>query len=210
MADVIMLGAITGSLLTGFKSGLIRRLAGMVFLGVAFIVGAQVSGLVGGFIQGFFPQVPKAYAGSMGYSVAFTALLIGLNLFSGPILSRVAIRGPSRLIDQLLGALFGVAESVLVISAVIVIVHTYTDPNNSLSAFTNLTVLSDIRKGIDGSTIGQALSKTTVPVLLTVMGPFLPTDIKSIIPIAFPGGLPAIPGFPTNGIPGIPMPTKAP
>jgi uncharacterized membrane protein required for colicin V production len=205
-----MLGAITGSLLTGFKSGLIRRLAGMVFLGVAFIVGAQLSGLVGGLIQGFFPQVPKSYVNSMGYSVAFTGLLIGLNLLSGPILSRVAIKGPSRFLDQVLGAVFGAGEVILVISAVIVIVHTYTDPSNSLSAFTNLTVLSDIRKGIDGSTIGQALSKTTVPLLLTVMGPFLPTDIKQIIPIAFPGGLPSIPGFPTNGIPGIPTPTKAP
>jgi len=198
MADVIMLGAITGSLLTGFRSGLIRRLAGMVFLGIAFVVGAQVSGLVGSVVQGFFPQVPKQYASSMGYSVAFTGLLIGLNLLSGPILSRVAIRGPSRVLDQFLGGAFGVAESVLVISAVIVIVHTYTDPSNSLSALTNLTVLNDIRKGIDGSAIGQALSTTTVPLLLTVMGPFLPTDIKSIVPIAIPGGLPfPIPGFPT-------------
>jgi uncharacterized membrane protein required for colicin V production len=202
VADVIMLGAITGAMVTGFFSGLIRRLAGMVFLGIAFVAGAQLRTPVGALIQGFFPTIPDQYAGSMGYSVTFTALLIGLNLLARPILSRVAIKGPSRVVDQVLGSAFGALEVILIISVVIVIVHTYTDPNNSLSAFTKLTVLNDIRKGIDGSVIGQFLTKTTVPIVLTVLGPLLPTDIKSIVSIAMPGG---IPGFPT--IPGMPAPT---
>lgn len=76
------------------------------------------------------------------------------------------------------------------------ILHTYTDPGNSLSALTDLGALHDIRLAVDQSTIGQLLSKTTVPIVLVVLGPFLPTDIKSIVPMAIPGGFP-VPGLPT-------------
>ena len=205
MADVIMLGAIGASIFQGFRRGFIRRLAGLVFLAVAFVLGAQLRVPAGALLHQFFPLIPEAYAEAMGYSVAFGGLLLGLNLLSGMILSRVAVRGASRGTDMVLGAILGAAESVLIISAGIVILHTYTDPNNSLSSLVDAGFLHDIRLAVDASTIGQLLEKTTVPVLLTVMGPFLPTDIKSIVPIAIPGGLP---GFPIPGFPGgVPLPS---
>jgi len=200
MADFIMLMAIAGSVFTGLKSGFVRRLAGLVFLGVSFVAGSYLRTPAGAFLQGFFPKIPEAYADMVGYSVVFSALLLAFNLFSGTILSRVAVGGVSKAMDRGLGAVFGAAESLLLISAAIVILHTYTDPNNSLTALTDLGVLHDIRLAVDESTIGKFLEKTTVPVVLTVLGPLLPTDVKSVVSLAIPGG---IPGFP---IPGVPSP----
>lgn len=201
MVDLILIGAIVASVLGGWRSGFIRRLAGIVFLVVAFILGAQLRVPAGALLSGFFPQIPEQYADAIGYSVVFSALLIGFNLFSRVILSRIAVRGVSRSTDQVLGAVLGAAESILIISVAIVILHTYTDPTNSLSVLTDLGALHDIRTAVDESTIGKLLSKTTVPIVLTILGPLLPTDIKSIVPLAIPGG---IPGFP---IPGLPNPS---
>ena len=204
MADVLMLGALAASVFGGFRSGFVRRLAGLVFLGVSFVAGAYLREPAGALLNEFFPKIPPQYADMVGYSVVFSGLLIVFNLFSKTILSRVAVGGVSKATDRILGAAFGAAESILLFSALIVILHTYTDPNNALSALTDLGVLHDIRLAVDESTIGQLLEKTTVPVVLTVLGPLLPTDIKSIVPMAIPGG---IPGFPIpGGIPGIPIP----
>ena len=201
MVDLFLLGAIGASVFGGWRSGFIRRLAGIVFLVVAFVLGAQLRTPAGALISGFFPLIPEQYADAIGYSVVFSALLVGLNLLSRVILSRIAVRGVARSTDQVLGAVLGAAESILIISVGIVILHTYTDPTNSLSALTDLGALHDIRTAVDESTIGKLLSKTTVPIVLTILGPLLPTDLKSIVPLAIPGG---IPGFP---VPGLPFPT---
>jgi hypothetical protein len=55
---------------------------------------------------------------------------------------------------------------------------------------------------METSTVGKLLEDTTVPLVLLLLGPFLPTDIKSIVPTQIPGGLPF---FPT-GLPGVPTP----
>jgi uncharacterized membrane protein required for colicin V production len=201
MIDLFLLGAIGASVFGGWRSGFIRRLAGIVFLIVSFVLGAQLRVPAGALISDLFPQIPDQYAETVGYSVVFSALIVGFNLFSGVILSRIAVHGVSRSTDQVFGAVLGAAESILIISVGIVILHTYTDPGNSLSALTDLGALHDIRTAVDESTIGKLLSKTTVPIVLTILGPLLPTDIKSIVPLAIPGG---IPGFP---MPGLPLPS---
>jgi len=43
---------------------------------------------------------------------------------------------------------------------------------------------------VDESTIGQLLEKTAVPIVLLVLGPLLPKDIKSFVPTALPSTLP--------------------
>jgi uncharacterized membrane protein required for colicin V production len=200
VVDLLLLGAIAASVLAGFRSGFVRRLAGLAFLGVSFVLGAYLREPAGALINGVLPKIPPQYADMVGYSVVFSVLVIVFNLFSRTILSRIATQGVSRRTDQVLGAVLGGAETLLLISAAIVILHTYTDPGNNLSKLTDLGALHDIRLAVDESTIGQILEKTTVPIVLAVLGPFLPTDIKSIVPMAIPGG---VPGFP---IPGLPTP----
>jgi|SRR6185437_7063280 len=193
MVDLVLLGVLAGFARAGWSSGFVRRLAGLLFIVVGFVASAYLRTPVGALVHSFLPEVPKEYADTIGYSVAFSVLTIGLNLFSGPILSRVPKQGLARRTDQLLGVVFGLAEAVILLSAAIVILHTYTDPANQLSAFAKIGVLGDLRAAVDGSTIGKLLEDTTVPIVLVLLGPFLPTDIKSVVPTQIPGGLPFFP-----------------
>jgi uncharacterized membrane protein required for colicin V production len=207
VADLLLLGFIAASVVGGFRSGFVRRLAGLVFLLISFVAGAYLRAPAGALVNAVFPKIPEQYADMVGYSVAFGALLIAFNLFSSTILSRVATRGLSEAADKVLGVAFGAIEAVLIISAGIVILHTYSDPTTGLAAFTDIGFLHDIRVAVDESTIGKLLEDTTVPLVLLVLGPFLPTDIKSIVPTTIPGGLP---GFPIPGLGGVPLPTPKP
>ena len=200
MVDLVLLGFIAATVFGGWRSGFVRRLAGLVFLVVSFVGGAYLRGPAGALIHAVFPKIPEQYADMVGYSVAFSALLIVFNLFSSKILSRVATGGLSKATDKVLGVVFGGLEAVLIISAAIVILHTYTDASVGVSAFTDIGFLRDLRLAVDDSTIGKFLEDTTVPLVLLVLGPLLPKDISSIVPTTIPGGLPGfpIPGFPTK------------
>jgi len=206
MADLLLLGVIGGFVVGGWRQGFVRRLAGVMFLVVSFVAGAYLRGPAGAIVHTIFPKIPEQYAEMVGYTVAFSALLVGFNLFSSTILSRVAVGGLSRATDKVLGIAFGALEAVLIVSAGIVILHTYTNPANPLTGFADVGVLNSVRDAVDDSTIGQFLEDTTVPIVLTVLGPLLPKDISSIVPTTIPGG---IPGFPIPGVPlpGVPLPT---
>jgi uncharacterized membrane protein required for colicin V production len=197
MADVVMLFFILGFLRVGWSSGLIRRVVGLIFLAVSFVVGAYLRTPVGTLVLNFLPHVPKVYAQMIGYTLASTAILIVLNLVSRPIMNRLPKTGMARRTDQLLGLIFGGLEAVLILSAAIVILHTYSATVENLgSSFVETGLIHDIRTSVDASTIGQLLEKTTVPFVLLILGPLLPKDLTTIVPSNIPGGVPFFPKVP--------------
>jgi uncharacterized membrane protein required for colicin V production len=200
LADVLLLGFIAGLAVAGWRSGFLRRLIGLAFMVVSFVAGAYLRAPAGALVHTFLPKVPPTYAEMVGYSIAFGALVVVLNLFSKPILARIPNRGVSRVTDQGLGAGLGFAEAVLIASAAIVILHTYSDVGSGLPGFKETGLIHDLRLAIDDSTIGGILEKTTVPIVLAVLGPILPKDLGSIVQSTIPGGVPGIPG----GIPVLP------
>ena len=203
MADVLLLGFIGGYIKGGWSTGFLRRLAGLGYMALSFVIGAYLRQPIGAIIAGIFPQMPAAYADMLGYSIAFTVLVAGANILTGPILSKVAVGGVSRKLDQALGAVLGGVEAVLIISAAIVILDTYFGTAGALLQDPGLGVMKTISRALDSSTIGQALIHTTVPFVLAVLGPLLPKDISTLVPTT---GLPGS-GIPGLGIPGFPIPT---
>ena len=200
MADLILLGFIAGFVRGGWSTGFLRRLVGLGYMALSFVVGAYLRQPVGDLLLKVFPQIPPQYAEMVGYSVSFTVLVAALNLLTGPILKKVAVSGVSRKMDQALGAVLGGVEAVLLISAAIVILDTYFGTLGSLFQDPGLGFLKTLNDALHDSTIGQFLIKTTVPFVLAVLGPLLPKDVSSVVPTSIPGlnGLPGIPGLPTK------------
>jgi len=192
-----MLLFIVGFGVAGWKSGLIRRVVGLLFLAVSFVVGAYLRFPAGAVINTFLPQIPKVYAAMLGYTVASTAILLAFNLAARPLMKRVPQTGLARRTDQLLGVAFGILESVLILAGLIVILHTYGSTVQELgSSFVDRGLLHDIRVAVDDSTIGQLLEKTAVPFVLLILGPLLPKDITKVVPSNIPGGVPFFPTVP--------------
>ncbi len=187
MADLLLLGFIAGYVRGGWSTGFLRRLVGLGFLAGSFVAGAYLRQPVGAIIAGIFPDIPPSYADMVGYSVSFAVLVVGLNIISGPVLGKVAMTGVSRAMDQALGAVFGAIEAILLISVAIVILDTYFGKTGALATDPGLGFLKTLSQALDQSTIGQFLIQTTVPFVLAVLGPLLPTDVSSLVPTDVPG-----------------------
>lgn len=195
MADLVLLGFIGGMTLAGWRSGFVRRLIGLAFLLVSFLASTYLRTPAGAIVHSVLPKIPQPYADMVGYSVAFPVILVVLNLFAKPILDRAPRHGLSRTADAGLGAGLGFAEAVLIASVGIVILHTFTTIGAGLpSGYVETGFLKDIRTQVDDSTIGGLLEQTVVPVVLLLLGPLLPKDIKEVVPNTIPGGIPFFPG----------------
>ncbi len=189
MTDLLLALFIVGYVAGGWRTGLLRRLAGLAFIVVGLIAGAYLRVPVGTLVAGFFKEVPPEYADMVGYAVTFIVIVTALNLVSGPILSHATLGGFSRATDRTLGAVLGGVEAIFIISAAIVILDTYFGTAGSIGQVPGLGILTTVSESLDQSTIGQFLIKTTVPLVLTIVGPLLPKDIRSVVP----GGIPRIP-----------------
>src|SRR5947207_3363635 len=158
MADLVLLAFIGGLVIGGWRSGFLRRLIGLAFVAVSFLAGAYLRTPTGAIVHGILPKIPQQYAEMVGYTVAFTVLVFALNLLAKPILARVPQHGLSEATDKGLGAILGLAEGVLIVSAGIVILHTFTTIGSGLPAgFSETGFLKDLRTAVDDSTIGGFL-----------------------------------------------------
>ena len=206
MADLLLLLFIAGFVRAGWSSGFLRRLIGLGYIAISLVLGAYLRQPLGALVNQFFPKIPPSYAEMVGYTIAFSVLVAALNLISNRILSKVAVRGVSRGLDQVLGAVFGGIEALLLISAAIVILDTYFGKTGALATEPGLGFLKTVSQQLDSSTIGQFLIHTTVPFVLAILGPLLPKDVSSAVPTGLPG-LPGLPGSGVPGLPGFPFPS---
>ena len=178
--DLYLLGIIGGFVVGGFRTGFVRRLAGLGFLVAAFLAASYLHYVAKGLLEAAFPRMEPENAGFVGFVAVFVAVLLALHLVSRPMLSRVAVTGLSRAADRGLGAALGLLEGALLASVGIVIVLTYAD-DVLFAGAAQLGLLPDLREALEGSTIARLLMDTTVPLVLAVLGPLLPPDIDSVV-----------------------------
>jgi uncharacterized membrane protein required for colicin V production len=193
--DAALVGFVAAMIFGGWRTGLIRRLLGLVFLALSLVIGAYLRYPVGAIATTFFKGVPADYANLVGYTIAFPAILAGLHIASHVLLPKTPAHGLSREIDALAGAIFGGIEAVLILTAAIVIFDAYVGTGATILHAIGPGLLKSITEAMNGSTTVRLLRDTTVPIVLTIFGPILPKDLSSLVP----AGLPTLPG-------GLPIP----
>jgi uncharacterized membrane protein required for colicin V production len=194
--DIVLVGFIAGMIFAGWRTGFLDRLIGIGFMAFSFVASAYFRYPVGAFAATFLPKVPSAYVDLVGYAIAFPVVLGALHLARHLLLGRVRTEGLTKELDAGLGAVLGGVEAILIVSAAIVILDTYFGTSSTLGAMFPSGALKDLAASFNATETVHLLRGTTVPVVLAILGPFLPADVSTI----FPGGLPT--GLPGSGLPG--------
>ncbi len=192
--DVVLVGLIGVFIVGGLKSGFVKRVIGLLFVLIAFLASAYLRYPIGWIASAVAKDIPPDYANLIGSTIAFPLVLGGLHFGSRAVLNRLRIEGLSKGIDSALGAVLGGIEAVLILSALIVVVDAYYSPNAVSAAGTQAGTLKEVATAFNRSETVRLLRDTTVPVVVTILGPILPKDLHTLVPAAFPTGLPGGPG----------------
>jgi uncharacterized membrane protein required for colicin V production len=188
--DAVLVAFIAGWIFGGWRTGLLKRLIGIGFMVISFVVSAYLRYPIGAIAVAFFKGIPTSYANLVGYTIAFPVILAGLHLASGFLLRKVSMTGITKELDQALGAVVGGIEGILIISAAIVILDAYFGTGTTLRQYSGLAALRSFTESFNASTTVHILRGSVVPVVLAILGPLLPKDIKSFVPSALPSTLP--------------------
>ena len=198
--DVVLVGFIAGFIFGGFRSGFLKRLIGIGFAILAFALGAYFRYPVGAIASTFFKDIPADYANLVGYAIAFPAILAIFHLVSRTALNRIRVDGITKELDAILGAILGGAEAILILSAAVVVLDAYFGTSAAPSALTHPGMLKDLTASFNASETVHLLRDWTVPVVLGILGPLLPSDLRTLLP----NGLPGAGGLPIGSFPPLP------
>jgi uncharacterized membrane protein required for colicin V production len=191
--DVALVGVIVGFIAGGWRTGFVERLIGLGFIALSFVASAYLRYPIGAIAGTFFKDIPTDYANLVGYSLAFPVILAGLHVARRAVFGRVSVHGVSKEVDKGLGAVFGGIEAILIISVAVVIVDAYFGTSSTLTTSIGPTTVRSLVAALNASTTVHLLRDTTIPVVLAILGPLLPKDITTLLPIgpsAVPGGFP--------------------
>ncbi len=193
--DVVLLGFIAGFIYGGFRSGFLKRLFGIVFAIVSLLVTAYFRYPVAAITSTFFKSIPEEYAQLVASIILFPAILTILHLVSRKTIERINVQGLTKELDSVLGAILGGVEAILILSALVVIVDAYFGTGSAAIKGVSSGPIKDLVAAFNASETVKILRDTTVPIVLAILGPFLPKDLKSVAP---------------GGVPGIPLPSGLP
>ena len=180
--DVVLLGIIAGFIFGGFRTGFLKRLFGILFAVVSLLLTAYLRIPVGAIASNLFPDVPTAYVDLITSIILFPAALGVLHVVSRSAIERIHVQGVTKEIDAVLGAVLGGVEAILILSALVVFVDAYLGAGSTQVAGIPAGPIKEIVRAFNSSETVHLLRQTTVPFVVTILGPFLPKDLSTAVP----------------------------
>lgn len=179
VADLLLVLLLAGGFLLGFLRGSVRQLLSIAAWFVAFLLSAHLAAPLGNWLHAELPEFSFSYTFMLSFGLLFL-LLFGLAFALIQLTGASLTLTRHEVLDELVGALFGIVVVVLIVTAALVILDTYYGLDEA-SAGDTIGWLGDIRALLDGSAIVAALRTTVIPLLGQMLAPLLPPDVRTVM-----------------------------
>ena len=173
--DIALVVLFASAFLLGVFRGALRQLISLGAWLVTFLLASYVRQPIGDWIAGQTAYSTE-YVDMLGFALAFI-VFFGLALIVIQIGGRTVelIARPG--FDELLGGLLGLAWAVMAITSLLIILDTYYA--NPLPNSSELASVRDLVIGLRELSIADALHRSAVPGLVSILGPLLPAEVRA-------------------------------
>ena len=182
VVDLLLVLYFIGFFVLGFAQGTIRRLIGIGSVLFSFLFAANLNVTLGPYLADNWEQYPRRYSEMIGFGAVFSASVIALALVVQSYYKPQQLFRRARFADEILGGFLGVIQAALIFAFVLVILDGYFRVEGSNPFFTELPFLRDFWNGIDHTQFAALFRNTFIPILFTMVGLFVPEDIKAAYP----------------------------
>ena len=179
--DILVFILLIAGFIVGYLQGAVRRLIGIIAVTFSLIVAGQLREPLGNFLGANWGQFPPEYTDLLAFGFLFVlfvivfAIIVQVYYERGPLLPRW------RYADPLLGGLLGVVQAGLMIGAMILILDSYFQVHDVVSA-AEFTWLRDLHNAIDVSRTADLFRATIWPAVFALLGFFFPEELRNLYP----------------------------
>lgn len=177
--DLLFVFALLGALVVGFVQGALRRLFGTLALLLAFLLAANLREPVGDYLARNWRQFPAAYSEMLGFLGVFLVLWLVFSLIVQTLYRRSLIHR-SESLDEIVGAILGVLEALVLVGVLGVILDSYFVAAPSRLGG-EIEPLRSAWRAWDLSQIADLYRETLIPWGVGVLGWFIPDAVETLI-----------------------------
>ncbi|HEV2005438.1 MAG TPA: CvpA family protein [Candidatus Limnocylindrales bacterium] len=174
--DLVVFLALLAMFIVGYAQGIMRRLLGILAMLFSLGIAAQLRAPLGNYLAQQWTLSRPEYSWMVAFGVIFLGAAIALSLgiqFSyrpAPIINRYPV------LDEILGGVLGVLESLIILAAILIIIDPYFSsfPTHPGAEFAPLRGLHDF---IDNAVSAQVLRDQVIPSVFSWVGFLFPKDV---------------------------------
>ncbi len=181
MIDLIVIIALVVAAFAGWSQGFVRQL-----LGLAILAGAIAAALL---FRAPLAPIMRSMLGKessdgvvqmVAAAAVFLVVLVVGNVAASLFYRRIPFLAHSNLADEALGAVFSVGLRLLELSVILVIVDAFYRRASTLP-IAGVGIADMLAGALKDSVVAHLLRSTTVPLVLQVLGPFVPAEYRTLL-----------------------------
>ncbi len=165
----------------GYAQGVVRRLLGIAIVVFSFLLAANLRDALGSFLASNWTQFPREYSYMLAFGFLFVVFMIVGTIIIQATYKPAPLFVKAPVLDELLGGVLGVVQALLIVAAGIAILDSFFRLPVGIGD-QQVQFLKDLYGAVNQSQSVTVFRQTLLPLLVTVTGPLLPSDIQALYP----------------------------
>jgi uncharacterized membrane protein required for colicin V production len=175
-----ILAGLFGWFILGVMQGSIRRILGIISTVFAFLLAANLRGIVGDYLADHWHQFSAGYNHLLAFVILFCAMAVAFSVLIQGFYKRTDIYAAKPIVDDIIGGLLGLLQGFILLLIAVIILGSYSVPDSFPGEVDQLRWAHDLL--INQSHIGGAILDALVPPIVHILSGLLPSDLVAIFP----------------------------
>ncbi len=180
--DLLVVIFVCGFFLAGFVQGTLRRLMGLAILVVALLFSLNLRDPLGSWLGQYWTQFPKEYSTMLAFGISFVVIYMGGSILVQTFYRRTQLFKRSTVVDEIVGALLGILQALLLVGAMIMILDSFFRIPGIAPDSDEVGILRDIYRFYDPSQAAILFRDALIPAFLALFAWITPAGLRALFP----------------------------
>ena len=177
--DILAAFFVAGFFVVGYIQGTLRRLLGLAIALLSLLLALNLRDPLGSWLAQYWVQLPRPYVYMLALGGSFLVIYLGGSVAVQTFYRRTALFAKATAVDELVGAILGAVQALLLIGALILILDSYFALPGTAADPDEIGFLRNIFNFYDGSQIVELFRSSLIPLFFALFGWITPADLRA-------------------------------
>lgn len=177
--DILAAFFVAAFFVVGYIQGTLRRVLGLAIALVSLLLAMNLRDPLGSWLAQYWVQLPREYVYMLAFGGSFVAIYLGGSIAVQTFYRRTPLFAKATAVDELLGAILGALQALLLIGALIVILDSYYALAGIPADPDEIGLFRDIYNFYNGSQIVELFRASLIPLFFALFGWITPDDLEA-------------------------------
>jgi len=177
--DILAAFFVAGFFVVGYIQGTLRRLLGLAIALLSLLLAMNLRDPLGSWLAQYWVQLPREYVYMLAFGGSFLAIYLAGSITVQTFYRRTPLFAKATVVDELLGAVLGALQALLLIGALILVLDSYYALPGIPADPDEIGLLRDIYGFYNNSQIAELFRSSLIPLFFVLFGWIVPDDLEA-------------------------------